>query len=77
MNVTWHVYRSYRLAVSTHRDRTSDPTGHEFAELAAFDTQRDAHDFADRSRQTTGWAPHGAYDLDVSDPIRMTAPGTR
>lgn len=65
--MTWQVYLSYRRRTPPNRG------GHavEHGEVHQFDTRPDADDFHRRAQASTGWAPAGAYDLDVSDPIEI------
>lgn len=74
--IRWHVSRCYSLNVA--RKRNGDvPKRTEYGEVAGFDTEDDARAFSNRSRATTAWAPHGAYDLDVSEPWRVETTNPR
>lgn len=65
--MTWRVSLTYRRAVPAKRGDRSE----EFAETHTFDTEHEAHDFRRRALACTGWAPAGAYDHDVSDPVEI------
>lgn len=74
--MTWHVSRSYRMKLPTSQ-ATRNANGQtmyrseEYAELHAFTTWQEAADFSRRTAETAGdWAPRGAYDIHVSEPIR-------
>lgn len=68
--MSWQVYLSYRRAVPVTRAGEA-MRGVEHGEVHQFDTEHEATDFRRRAAAQTGWAPAGAYDLDVSDPIQV------
>ena len=74
--MTWHVSRSYRMKLPTSQ-ATRNANGQtmyrseEYAELHAFARYEDAMEFSRRTAATAAeWAPRGAYDIHVSEPIR-------
>lgn len=66
--MSWRVTLSYRRAVPVKRGIRNE----EYAEThGPFETQHEADDFRRRATAGTGWAPAGAFDLDVSDAIEV------
>lgn len=74
--MTWHVSCSYRRPVPASRcqlapDGTRIQRSEEYARLASFARWDDAAAWARQLADTVDqWAPTGAYDISVSEPIR-------